>query len=316
MAFTITLAINPLGINTGPFNLYSDIDNYTNVFSTITQAQLAAGFSVTVPDNTISIKIVSTGICGTNLIVNIVGVPSVTPTSTPTPTPTVTPTPTKTPTPTPTKSSFKNNFPSPSPAKIYRCCFSPLQQRCINTLMFPTEYCTSTTVGLWNCTSPTGCNPVATGPVSTCLVYNTPIIMADGTTKLVQDIQVGDKVLSISNKDKFFSTNKFRKSSANITGVNSILIDNVIDINNGLLTTSDSHINVIKRDGIWSLKTSNELLVGDILIDINKNEIKITSVNILYKSQQVYNITVDKEHMYFANNILTHNKTAPPVEPL
>jgi intein/homing endonuclease len=140
--------------------------------------------------------------------------------------------------------------------------------------------------------------------------------MADGTTKLVQDIQVGDKVLSISNKDKFFSTNKFRKSSANITGVNSILIDNVIDINNGLLTTSDSHINVIKRDGIWSLKTSNELLVGDILIDINKNEIKITSVNILYKSQQVYNITVDKEHMYFANNILTHNKTAPPVEPL
>ena len=63
---------------------------------------------------------------------------------------------------------------------------------------------------------------------------------------------------------------------------------------------------------LLQLKTSNELLVGDILIDINKNEIEIISVNILYESQQVYNITVDKEHMYFANNILTHNKQAPP----
>ena len=152
MAYKVTLLITPLGAQTGPFNLYSDIDGYTNIFSTITQAQLSVGFPVLVPDNTTSVKIVSTGICGTSIIVNIVGVPSVTPTITPTITPTVTPTPTLTPTPTPTKSIFANVFPSPSPVgQVARCCYYILQNKCFYTTMLSTEYCTSPTVGLFDC---------------------------------------------------------------------------------------------------------------------------------------------------------------------
>jgi hypothetical protein len=311
MAFTVALLVNPLGTGTGPFDLYSDVDNFQAPFGIVTQSQLAAGSYVLVPDNTTRIKLVSTGNCGNILFVDITGIiPTPSPTMTPTVTPTVTPSFTPTPTHTPTRSPMVSRPAFPSTTS--RCCFYPNSGRCYNTTMLSTEYCTSTTVGLWNCTSATGCAPGATSPVNTCLVYNTPITMTDGTTKLIQDIQVGDKVLSISNKDKFFATNKFRKSTATITGTKSISVNNIIDINNGLLKSSHSHINVIKRDGIWSLKTSLELLVGDIMIDINKNEIKITSINIVYESQQVYNITVDKEHLYFANNILTHNKTAPP----
>jgi Fe-S cluster assembly ATPase SufC len=47
----------------------------------------------------------------------------------------------------------------------------------------------------------------------------------------------------------------------------------------------------------------------------NKNEIEITSIDILNESQQVYNIIVNKEHLYFANNILTHNKPIFPSNP-
>lgn len=288
MAFNVSLLITPLGANTGPFNVYSNIDNYQSLVAIVTQDQLVSGFSIIVPDNTVTLLISSTGTCGTNLYVNIVGnPPSITPTITPTITPSPTPPVTFSTTPTPSRSRFvitNPKFPSKTPTP------SPTRKAII--------------IGEG---TPTGGNGTPT-----CLVYNTPIIMNDGTIKSIQDIQIGDKILSISNKDKFFTTNKFRKSTANITGVNSILVNNVISINNGLLTTSDSHINVIKRDNIWSLKTSKELLVGDIIIDINKNEIKITSLDILNESQQVYNITVDKEHMYFANNILTHNKQAPP----
>jgi hypothetical protein len=274
MAFTVSLLVTPLGAQTGPFNIYSDVDNYTNILTILTQAQLSAGFSLTVPNNTLTVKIESAGVCGTLLFVNIIGAPSTTPTNTPTVTPTITPTTSPTPTVTPSKSGFNYTFPSKTPAAS-----------------------------------------VSSAPSTGCLFHDTPIIMADKTIKPVQDIQVGDKVLSISNKNNLFNTNKFRKSTAIITGVYSILVDNIININNGLLKISDSHINVIKRDNIWSLKTSKELLVGDILIDINKNEIEITSIDILNESQQVYNIIVNKEHLYFANNILTHNKPIFPSNP-
>lgn len=281
MAFRVSLLVTPLGTGTGPFNVYSNVDNYQALVAIVTQAQLAAGFSIVVPDNTLTLLISSTGICGTNLYVPVTGTPpSVTPTVTPSVTPSITPTITKTPSPTPSKSGFNNFFPSRTPT--------------------PT---------------PTKKLVIGGGGTSTgggCLIYNTPIMMADKTTKYIQDIQVGDKILSINSKDKFFNTNKFRKSISIITGINSLLVDNIISINNGLITTSDSHINVIKRDNVWSLITSKELLIGDILMDINKNEIKIISLDIINESQQVYNIVVDKEHIYFANNILTHNKPAPP----
>ena len=49
-------------------------------------------------------------------------------------------------------------------------------------------------------------------------------------------------------------------------------------------------------------------MVGDILIDRYGNEIAIFSVEVEEKEQIVYNVDVDNQDVYFANNILTHNK--------
>jgi hypothetical protein len=62
---TLTLA----GADSGPFNLYSNLDGYTSAFeSGVSKASLLAGYSsALVPDYTTTIRIFSTGTC-TNYI--------------------------------------------------------------------------------------------------------------------------------------------------------------------------------------------------------------------------------------------------------
>jgi hypothetical protein len=259
----ITLLINPLGANTGPFNIYSDVDNYQSLVGVITQTQLIAGTIIAVPDNTTTVLLVSTGICGTSLYISVSNLPTVTPTVTPTQTPTPTVTPTITPSITPTKSIMTSRplFPSATPSNSSKAC----------------------------------------------LVYGTPVLMADGTSKSIQDVKVGDEILSIPNVEEFFKTNIITPSISTVIGADMLLTHHIVNINNGLLKTSDSHTHVVKRNNTWYLKEAKELQVGDILIDINNCETSISSLELIESPQSVYYISVDKEHVYFANNLLTHN---------
>jgi len=67
MTALITLTV--AGTDSGPFNLYSDLDGYATAFeSGVSKASLLAGYSSSlVPDYTSLIRILSTGAC-TNYI--------------------------------------------------------------------------------------------------------------------------------------------------------------------------------------------------------------------------------------------------------
>jgi hypothetical protein len=57
---TIFIDLTVAGINTGPFNLYSNADNYESAFATnITRQKLLDGFSATVLNGTTNIKLQS-----------------------------------------------------------------------------------------------------------------------------------------------------------------------------------------------------------------------------------------------------------------
>lgn len=73
MTATITLTL--AGSDTGPFNLYSDLDGYTNAFQTgIAKSVLTGGFTTgTVPDGTSIIRVTSEGVCGNHIDLNIIG---------------------------------------------------------------------------------------------------------------------------------------------------------------------------------------------------------------------------------------------------
>lgn len=87
---TLTLA----GSDTGPFNVYSNIDNYTTAYATgLTRDQLLAGYNVTLPQWSTEVLVRSTGACQRDMYLNISGAPTTTTSTTPPPTTSSTTTP-------------------------------------------------------------------------------------------------------------------------------------------------------------------------------------------------------------------------------
>lgn len=89
---TVTITLTSSGSDTGPFNIYSNVDGFTVPFETgIARATLIAGFTTTnVPDFTTTIRIQSTGVCTNYLDVSVVLTTTTTTTSTSTTTTTTT----------------------------------------------------------------------------------------------------------------------------------------------------------------------------------------------------------------------------------
>lgn len=71
----IFVQLNTSGSDTGPFMVYSNLNNYqAPAYGPYTKAQLTTGVNVIVPDSTTSIKIRNNGKCTNSIILNIPGV--------------------------------------------------------------------------------------------------------------------------------------------------------------------------------------------------------------------------------------------------
>jgi hypothetical protein len=79
----VLITLTTAGVDTGPFNLYSNVDSYTTAFETnISRGILVAGYTSTiVPPGTTSIRVKSTGVCD-NYVDITVTTPSTTTTTT------------------------------------------------------------------------------------------------------------------------------------------------------------------------------------------------------------------------------------------
>lgn len=150
-----------------------------------------------------------------------------------------------------------------------------------------------------------------------CLVEDTIISMSDGSVKMVQDVNEGDSLKSIfvygmpDSSDQWGSWSNADLKSEECDSVvkknDPFEVSSTIRIN-GVLETSFSHNNVIKRNGQWIIRRSDELILGDILMDDLSAEIEISSLAIVEKASKVYNIELIGSKLYYANGILTHNK--------
>jgi hypothetical protein len=153
---------------------------------------------------------------------------------------------------------------------------------------------------------------------SGCLVADTIITLSDGSTKLIQDIQVNDVLKSIDVSgmpqpaDEWYSwssdTLNYVSSTSTVINFTTYEFDSVVNINEGRLIATDSHNHVVKQNGVWYIRTTSELSVGDVLLDIDNTEFEITSLVTITEPTTVYNVDVNNSNLYFANNVLTHNK--------
>lgn len=79
----VTITLTSPGVDTGPFNIYTNVDNYTVAVATnIAKATLVSGYSATVPALASIVKVESTGTCTSSIYINIIQPTTTTTTST------------------------------------------------------------------------------------------------------------------------------------------------------------------------------------------------------------------------------------------
>ena len=151
-----------------------------------------------------------------------------------------------------------------------------------------------------------------------CLLGDSVIEMADGTTKLLKDIRRNEVVKSVSisglseNENAWInwsdSNLEYEFNTATVRSITPIGVAKTYSINNGLLTASESHIHLRKQNGTWNFCTTVDLAVGDIFLNKNEQEVEIVSIQEINEKNIVYRMDVENTDLYIANGIITHNR--------
>lgn len=148
-----------------------------------------------------------------------------------------------------------------------------------------------------------------------CFVAGTKIAISDTNYKNVEDIKIGDLVLS-------YNFNSSTLEEQKVKGIGSKLVDKIVkytfDDNTILKSTLDHPLyspqkGWISMDSnyttnVYGLETK-DAEVGLKILKKDATESVINSIEILTEPTIVYNVkTVENTHNFFANNLLVHNR--------
>jgi intein/homing endonuclease len=153
-----------------------------------------------------------------------------------------------------------------------------------------------------------------------CFVAGTPILMEDETHLNIENVKVGDRVLSFD-----FKNNESKPS--NVLNIFSKKVNKVVkytfESGKELIATIDHPIYAIDKgwasysDDLSNIlynleKPVNKLEIGDVIKLYNKTEV-LTCIEIIEGEHIVYNLSeVETYHNYYADYVLVHNRRPPP----
>jgi cysteine-rich repeat protein len=132
--------------------------------------------------------------------------------------------------------------------------------------------------------------------VSTCFVSGTPVTLADGSSKAIEQIKVGDLILSFNEVSQKFEPAEVLKTFKHPA-------KEYLFINNKLGVTASHPLYI---NATW--QPAGRLKLGDQLLEVNSLAVFVSSVETKIGNFFVYNLTVDKNHNYYAAGFLAHNK--------
>ena len=152
---------------------------------------------------------------------------------------------------------------------------------------------------------------------SPCFVAGTQILLEDGITKNIEDVVIGDSIVSFDLKNDESKISK-------VLNIFSKKVDKIVEyefLNGGILrATLDHPIFVIDKGwSSYSEDLSNSLYkldepvkkieLNDFVKLYNQN-IQLINMRVIEGEYIVYNLSeIDTFHNYFANNVLVHNRT-------
>jgi len=129
-----------------------------------------------------------------------------------------------------------------------------------------------------------------------CFLAGTPILMADGSLKPIENVKVGDALIAFDEKTKTFKEDKVLNFFVHHT--NKYLL-----INDYLKVTAN---HPVYHDGKW--KAIGKLKVGDNILNAKGEPEPIVSMKKIKEKVTVYNLEVNPYHTYVAGGIVAHNK--------
>ncbi|KAA9002428.1 type IV secretion protein Rhs [Paenibacillus spiritus] len=137
-----------------------------------------------------------------------------------------------------------------------------------------------------------------------CFVAGTKAQTDEGE-KNIEDIEVGDKVLS---KDEETGEVAYKEVTATMNHETDEIYQ--IHVGDQVIESTFNHPFYVKDKGWTFVK---DLKVGDLLVQSDGNTLEITSIEMLHKHVTVYNMTVDEFHTYFVSDlgIWVHNTNCP-----
>ena len=148
-----------------------------------------------------------------------------------------------------------------------------------------------------------------------CLVYGTPVLLTDGTTKNVEDLIVGDEVLAYSIDGLGESEEWANWSTTNFSGtaVTSSITANPLStyesyyLFNNVLKATYEHPILIVRDGSYSWQRAEDIAIGDKFFNSSGIWMEVTSKELITENVQVANPDMEAVDNYYANGYLVHN---------
>ena len=163
-----------------------------------------------------------------------------------------------------------------------------------------------------------------------CFLPDTLIHMGDGTVKTIENINVGDEVLSIDLPglpDEDLGYHEWKsytmrpmdaedlegligrtKRTAVVKNLFYDYMDGYYNINNGLLKITAEHDMFIYRGDKWIWETPNNLQVDMKMLNQNGEILNIDSIEWVGGEVEVVNFDVEPLDVYFAGGVLVHNK--------
>ena len=153
-----------------------------------------------------------------------------------------------------------------------------------------------------------------------CFIAGTKVKLPDGTSKNIEDIQVGDKVLSW-NKEL---------SEAKVVKLMRPIHNDMVELKweHGITTNTFDHPFYDAEKETWSsynpkltkdrydFENVEQLKVGTVGLYLQDGKIiksKLLSITEKIKDTQTYIFELDKDNTFFANGYLTHNKGWNPI---
>jgi len=162
------------------------------------------------------------------------------------------------------------------------------------------------------------------GGVPSCLLFGSPVSKSDGSVVNVEDLNVGDEILTVSlpnatdesvgnwRNDTFNQTGSFTQHSSSIKRVMYEFSQHYYDINSGSEYITGEHHMLYRQAGNenWTWQTAPNFSVGDYLMDKQGNEVVISSLyqHINPDGYEVVQLDVEPDDFYVGQTFLVHNK--------